>query len=275
MVEASNKADMQSLLLAFRQLGLPLLLAANEAQNKQGEEPSSEPSGIEVLGPLVDSTVGLSQKLALKVGASEDQVDAWVRWALVGASAQVVGASYKASGRPMTDEEAEQIASVALDLQGKFKSQIPEGQETVPNTIATFRAKMLEAMVPVVGAVAQYSFGRAEHALLAEVAEKLVKTADQVTRALAPTGSSPEEWRLLCWHVLKAAGQVYMESHFAEADRLLYMPTEERAAYFAEHGQIVPMHQVWQAFNQRMAMLATLATYLEAPESARLDVGGW
>ncbi|MFA5040571.1 MAG: hypothetical protein WC464_02935, partial [Bdellovibrionales bacterium] len=121
----------------------------------------------------------------------------------------------------------------------------------------------------------QYSFGRSEHALLAEVAEKLIKTADQVTRALAPTGATPEEWRLLCWHVLKAAGQVYMESHFAEADRLLYMPAEERAAYFAQYGQVVPMQQVWQAFNQRMAMLATLATYLDVPEAARLDAGGW
>ncbi|MDD3372027.1 MAG: hypothetical protein PHE27_09415, partial [Alphaproteobacteria bacterium] len=125
--------------------------------------------------------------------------------------------------------------------------------------------------------VAQYSFGRSEHALLAEVAERLVRTADQVTRSVAPTGASPEEWRLLSWHVLKAAGQIYMESHFAEADRLLYMPAEERSAYFAEHGQVVPMAQVWQAFNQRMAMLSTLAAYLDVPETAQLDVegGGW
>jgi hypothetical protein len=175
----------------------------------------------------------------------------------------------------MTAEEADHIATIAIDLQSKFKAQIPAGQENMPNSIATFRAKMLEAMVPVVGAVAQYSFNRSEHALLAEAAERLVKTADQVTRALAPTGATPEEWRLLCWHVLKAAGQVYTEAHMAEADRLVYMPPEERAAYFAQYGQIPPMTQVWQSFNQRMAMLATLATYLEVPESARLDGGGW
>ena len=274
MSESSDKSRMQTLLTAFRQLGLPLLQAASEAQNKEdGEEP--KPLNVEILGSLVDSTVMLSQKLASQVGASEDQVDAWVRWALAGAAAQVVGTSYKTSGRLMTEEEAGHIASIAIDLQTKFKAQIPAGQENLPNTVATFRAKMLEAMVPVVGAVAQYSFGRSEHALLAEVAEKLVKNADQVTRALAPTGASPEEWRLLCWNVLKAAGQVYTESHFAEADRLLYMDPDERASYFAEHGQIVPMQQVWQAFNQRMAMLATLAAYLEVPESARLDAGGW
>jgi hypothetical protein len=267
-----NKSQMQTLLTVFRQLGLPLLQAASEAQGKEGSE--TKLLNIETLGELAGSTVMLSQKLAAEAGASEDAVDAWVRWALAGAAAQVVGSAYKTSGHPMTEEEADQIANIAIELQGKFKAQIPAGQENIPNTIATFRAKMLEAMVPVVGAVAQYSFGRAEHALLAEVAERLVKTSDQVTRALAPTGASPEEWRLLCWNVLKAAGQVYTESHFAEADRLLYMDPAERAAYFAEHDQIVPMQQVWQAFNQRMAMLATLATYLDVPESARLDAGG-
>jgi hypothetical protein len=222
---------------------------------------------------LLDSAVMLDRKLAEQGGAGD--ADAWARWALVGDAAQTVAAAYKAAARPLTEEEADNIVAIVVDLQGKFKAQIPSGEEALPNTVATFRAKMMEAMVPVVGAMAQYSFGRSEHALLAEVAERLTKTADQVTRALAPTGASPEEWRLLCWHVLKSAGQIYTESHFAEADRLLYMDPDERAAYFAQHGQIVPMTQVWQAFNQRMAMLATLATYLEVPESARLDVGGW
>ncbi len=277
MTETAENTNMQALLTAFRQLGLPLLQAVGEAQSRdQNSDPSTPaPINAAILGPLVDSTVMLSQKLAAQLGASEDQVDAWVRWALAGAAAQTVGSAYKTSGRAMTEEEADHIAAIAVDLQTKFKAQIPAGQENLPNTIATFRAKMLEAMVPVVGAVAQYSFGRSEHALLAEVAEKLVKTADQVTRALAPTGASAEEWRLLCWHVLKAAGQIYTESHLGEADRLVYMEPEERAAYFAQHGQIVPMQQVWQAFNQRMAMLATLATYLDVPESARLDAGGW
>jgi len=273
MDENSDKSRIQSALTTFSRLGLPLLQAAGEAQNKGENAPAG--LSVDTLGPLVDSTIVLSRKLAAQAGASEDKIDAWVRWALAGAAAQVVGSAYKMSGRVMTEEEAENIAEIVLGLQGKFKAQFPPGQEHLPNTVATFRAKMLEAMVPVVGAVAQYSFGRSEHALLAEVSEKLVKTADQVTRALAPPGTTTEEWRLLCWHVLKAAGQIYVESHFSEADRLLYMPAEERAAYFAQHGQIVPMQQVWQAFNQRMAMLATLATYLEVPETAQLDVKEW
>jgi len=253
-----------------------LLTALTEAP--AGGDDGTKPAGAnaEQFNALVDSTVNLSNELAAQLGAEENQLDAWVRWSLAGASSQVVAAHFKATGQPLPLEQAQKLASIAIELQSKFKAQIPGGNEPIPNTVATFRAKMMEAMVPVVGCVAQYSFGRAEHGLLAEVAEKLIKTADQVTRALAPAGCTPEQWRLLCWNVLKASGQIYTESHYAEADRLLYMNPDERASYFAQHGQIVPMTQVWQAFNQRMAMLATLATYLEVPSSAQLDGdGGW
>lgn len=274
MAEAAAKIQMQNLLTTFDKVGLPLLHAISESQNRDGVAASQAPNP-QNMSMLVDQTVLLSQKLSAQSGITDDAIEAWARWSLVGAAAQVVGSAFKTAGRPLTAQEIDSIVAITIDLQSKFKAQMPAGQEALPNTVATFRAKMVEAMVPVVGAVAQYSFGRSEHALLAEVSEKLVKTADQVTRALAPTGATPEEWRLLCWHVLKAAGQIYTEAHFAEADRLLYMEAAERAAYFAQYGQIVPMQQVWQAFNQRMAMLATLATYLDVPESARLDVGGW
>ncbi|MFY9288029.1 MAG: hypothetical protein WAO98_05960 [Alphaproteobacteria bacterium] len=266
-------AKMQTLLTTFRQVGMPLLTALTETPS--GEAGKAGGLNADNFNALVDSTVALSSELSAQLGASEDQLDAWVRWSLAGASSQVVAAHFKATSQPLPADEAKRIAGIAIELQSKFKAQIPAGNEPMPNTVATFRAKMMEAMVPVVGAVAQYSFGRAEHALLAEVAEKLIKTADQVTRALAPAGCTPEQWRLLCWNVLKAAGQIYTESHYAEADRLLYMNADDRAAYFAQHGQVVPMTQVWQAFNQRMAMLATLATYLEVPASAQLEGQGW
>jgi hypothetical protein len=275
--DPSSASRMQTLLTTFRQIGMPLLQALMDVPaGAQGEAAQPAVPNTEQFNALVDSTVTLSRELSSQLGASEDQTDAWVRWALAGAASQVVAAHYKAAGQPLPAEEAKRLAAIAIDLQNKFKSVMPTAAaEPMPNTVATFRAKMMEAMVPVVGALAQYSFGRAEHALLAEVAEKLVKTADQVTRALAPAGCTPEQWRLLCWHVLRASGQIYTESHYAEADRLLYMNPDDRAAYFAQHNNVPPMTQVWQAFNQRMAMLATLATYLDVPASAQLDGQGW
>jgi hypothetical protein len=266
-------ARMQTLLAAFRQVGMPLLQTMAEVSSSKGEGEAVADSAQ--FNELVDGAVKLSRELAREIGAGEGDLESSVRWALAGSATQVVAAAFRATGRPIKDEEIKQLALIAAQLQEKFTTQIPAGGETVPNTVATFRAKTMEAMVPVIGAVAQYAFGRAEHELLAEVSERLVKMADQVTRTLAEPGATPEQWRLLCWNILRAAGQIYTECHYAEADRLLFMEADARADYFAKHGSEVPMVQVWQAFNQRMAMLATLATYLEVPASAGLDAQGW
>lgn len=267
--QSESQLRMQSLLASFRQVGMPLLHVLAETSD------GSEQDKAEKFNALVESTVVLSRELAKEMDAGESALDPAVRWALSGSASQVVAASFKATGKAMDEGQAKELSSLAAALQEKFKTQIPASGESIPNTVATFRAKMMEAMVPVIGAVAQYAFGRGEHELLAEIAERLVKMSDQVTRTLADPGSTPEQWRLLCWSVLRAAGQIYTESHYAEADRILYMEADERAAYLAQHGTNVPMTQVWQAFNQRMAMLATLATYLEVPAAAQLETQGW
>jgi len=277
--DETKKADpnthLQSMLASFRQVGMPLLQVLAESTSGAGRENSKSTDTAALFGELVDSTILLSQELAKEIGAGAGDLDPAARWALSGSASQVVAAGYKAAGKAMDAQTASHMASLAAQLQDKFKTQIPVGGESLPNTVATFRAKMMESMVPVIGAVAQYAFGRGEHELLAEVAERLVKMADQVTRTLAAPGSTPEQWRLLCWSVLRAAGQIYTESHYAEADRILYMTPDDRAAYLAQHGANIPMTQVWQAFNQRMAMLATLATYLDVPSSAQLEDQGW
>lgn len=264
----------QKALAAFRQIGMPLLQTLAETRGTEGEDKSAldDPARFNA---LVDSAVALSRELAKEIGAQETDLDSSVRWALAGSASQVVAAAFRATGKPANEDDIKKLVRIVGQIQEKFAFQIPAGGETVPNTVATFRAKMMEGLVPVIGAVAQYAFGRAEHELLAEIAEKLVKMADRVTRTLVDSGATPEQWRLLCWNVLRAAGQIYTECHYAEADRLLYMDPDERASYFATHGQDVPMTHVWQAFNQRMAMLATLATYLRVPASAALDAQEW
>jgi len=275
-----SSVRVQTALAAFRHVGVPLLQSAFGVAGDLAEGSplfGAEDGGAspQKISALVDSVVALSRALTKEFAKEEDKLDASVRWGVVGASSQVVAAHYQATGNVPSDEALAQLVRIAVALQEKFKTQMPAGGEAPPNTAATFRAKMMEGLVPVVGAVAQYAYGRAEHDLLAEVAERLVKTADQVTRALADSGATPEQWRLLCWSVLRAAGQIYAESHYAEADRLNAMDPDQQAAYFSEHKDAIPMTQVWQAFHQRMAMLATLATYLDVPQTARLEEQGW
>jgi len=273
-ISKEDDKKMQTLLASFRTIGMPLLKSLVEVSSLS-ENDDDNIVQVKDFNSLIDSTVLLSQEIAKEAGADEENLDANVRWALAGSASKIVAANYQATGEHITQDEIKQLAEIASSLQEKFKDHIPSGGETLPNTLATFRSKMMEAMVPVIGAVAQYSYSRSEHELLAEISEKLVKISDQVTRSLAPSGATPEQWRMLCWNILKAAGTIYTECHYAEADRLQMMEAEERAKYFAQHGNEVPMIQVWQAFNQRMAMLATLSTYLDVPASAKLDEQEW
>ncbi|MDX2027624.1 MAG: hypothetical protein SFW62_03195 [Alphaproteobacteria bacterium] len=268
MAQTGHKT--QALLAAFRQIGLPLLQALAEAPESD-EEGKLENSGSKQFAALIDSTALLSEALAAQFGESSGQM----RWGLAGAAAQIVGDYFKANNESLSVEAAKQLVAHLRELQKRFTESLPENAEPSPATAAAFRMRMMEAMVPVVGAVAQYAFGRPEHVLLAEIGDRLARTAEQAVRSLAPPGAPAEEWRLLYWNILRAAGQVYAASHFAEADRLLYMKPDERTAYFTQHGNMPPLTPVWQIFNQRMAMLATLAAYLDVPAGARFDTEGW
>lgn len=269
---AGNRARLHGRVAVLKHIITPLMQAMTDVKNAQkGQTPLLPEQEAETLSQLVDGAIALSAAASTSLNEGREPMDDHVRWMIVSASAHNVAARFRATGNVGTEEDTQNIAKAVFEIKDKFQSQAVATGENLPNTLGTFRAKMLEALVPVVNAVAQYSFGRAEHMLLAQVTERLLKTADQVTRSLAPAGCTPKDWRLLCWSVLQAAGFLYSDCHFAEADRLLYMEKEERDAYFREHDNMPPLHFVWQSFDQRMAMLSTLITYLDVPESARLD----
>lgn len=267
-----SRAQLHARVAVLKNVITPLLQAIGEVNRAaKAETPPTPEQEAQMLNALVEGTLALSNATTASLNTEREPIDDMVRWNIVAAATHNVAARFRATGAIISADEAQKIAAAIFDTKEKFQSQTVNSGESIPNTLGTFRARMLEALVPVVNAIAQYSFGRAEHVILAQVAERLLKTADQVTRGLAPAGCTPRDWRLLCWSVLQAAGFLYSDCHFAEADRLLYMDKDERDVYFREHDNMPPMNFVWQAFDQRMAMLATLITYLDIPETARLD----
>jgi hypothetical protein len=266
------RAELHGRVAVLKHVITPLLQAIGEVNRAaKTETPPTAEQEAQTLTALVDGSMALAEATAAAFNEAREPMDDGVRWSLVAAATHNVAARYRSTGNVLTADEAKTLAAAVFETKNKFQSQSVAPGESVPNTLGTFRARMLEALVPVVNAVAQYAFGRAEHVMLAQVAERLLKTADQVTRGLAPAGCTPRDWRLLCWSVLQAAGFLYSDCHFAEADRLLYMDKDERDVYFKEHDSMPPLTFIWQAFDQRMAMLATLITYLEVPETARLE----
>ncbi|HVY13205.1 MAG TPA: hypothetical protein VHB73_06545 [Alphaproteobacteria bacterium] len=266
------RAGLHGRVAVMKYVVTPLLQVIAEAHRAaKAEAPPTPEQESATLAALVEATLHLSEAATAAINDQREPMDESVRWGIISAATHIVAARFRATSQPMGEEEAQTLAKAVFETKDKFQSQSVNAGESVPNTLGSFRAKMLESLVPVVNAVAQYSFGRAEHLMLAQVSERILKTADQVTRGLAPPGCTPKDWRLLCWSVLQAAGFLYSDCHFAEADRLLYMEKDERDAYFGQHDNIPPLTFVWQAFDQRMAMLATLITYLDVPPTARLE----
>lgn len=271
-----DDATLRTRVAALQKLVTPLLTAIYEVQGSMGQtgEGAAE-QNFELLGKLIDNAASMGAQTAKALGAGAGADHDWVRWGVASAVSQCVAAHYRATGRPLPAAESEGLVNAFNEFEKKYPSLMPVGPEYGPLGLGLFRAKLLDALVPVVGAVAQYAFGRPEHGLLSEVTERILQASETVTRALAPANATPDSWRVLVWSVIKAAAQFYTECHFTEADRLVYMDPEERAAYFAEHGQQVPMQKVWQAFDQRMAMLTTLIAYIDVPDSAKLDNPEW
>lgn len=254
----------------------PLLTAIYEVQGSIGQTgDDAAAQNVELLGKLLENSVTLAAQTSKSLGAGSGADHDWVRWGVATAASQCVAAHYRATGRPLPPAESEGLSKAFEEYEKQFPGLLPVGPEYGPLGLGLFRAKLLEAMTPVVGAVAQYAFGRQEHALLSEVTQRILQAAEMMTRALAPSTASADEWRVLAWSVIKSSAQIYTECHYAEADRLLYMDPEERAAYFTEHGQQVPMAKVWTAFDQRMGMLTTLVAYIDLPASTKIDNPEW
>src|SRR5262245_2647463 len=95
-----HAARIQTILTAFRQVGMPLLQALAEGPGAKTDATAPNLSG-EKFSALVESTVGLSRALAAQLGAGEEQIDAWVRWALAGAASQAVAARFKVTGEAL------------------------------------------------------------------------------------------------------------------------------------------------------------------------------
>ncbi|NBX74636.1 MAG: hypothetical protein EBQ89_10125 [Alphaproteobacteria bacterium] len=191
------------------------------------------------------------------------------------ALAHMVAGHYRATGQALRAEELEPLMMAIAPLAEQYPDFVaPEFSNDAEEAAAQFRGKLVYALAPVAKAVAHYAFGRPEYVLIADTADRLLKVADQLTRALAPAGGDASAWYHLCWSVTQAAAEFYAECHYGEADRILYMDAAERDAYFAANGEQVPIDPVWVRFNHRMALLATVAAYIDPPSPHGASSGG-
>lgn len=255
---------------AFRTIGAPLLAAVTEVRPfLQGDSGEGD---AETFRELLAANASMAQQIAGSLGVPYGHAADWQRWAMAGTACRITAAHYRATGKAITEAQAAEVVAALPILeeaaQGMGLALAAPGTPMGPEAL---RLKMMEAMAPVVGAIARYSFGRTEQALVGEVAARLQKTASEAARAIAGDRVAPEAWQHLYGGVLEVAGHLYAESHYAEADRLLDMRPDERTAYLTRYGNQVPMGPVWESFDLNMAMLTAVAAYMEVPAMPQLS----
>ncbi|MEA1938876.1 MAG: hypothetical protein U9N14_07285 [Pseudomonadota bacterium] len=268
-----SRHDLRARLLAFRRIGAPLLAAVTDVRFDP-EMPRSKEDDAALFTELVESTVVIARLVADRLGAQARPEDDWIRWNVATATTGVVSAHFRSTGRAMAGDQADRVLDALKLTENKTGGAGAEMVGYDPDFTTYLRIRILQAMVPAVGAVARFSFGHDEDSFLARITDRLQNTTAEIMDLLAPKAERNEDWNLLYLGVFDAAVQLYAESHYAEMDRLIDMPEVERAAYVSKHDNRVPLDPVWDNFDLHMKMLTTVASHLKVPESSGINVGG-
>ncbi len=262
-------ARLRARLLAFQRIGAPILSAIADWRYVDPDsvpEARTEEDDARLFAQMLDSTVTVANNAAEAMGAADGPEDDWMRWSLASALSNIVTAHFRATGRVLSVDDSERVVG-AIDYGGtrveSFQLADERGRD---RAIRSLRIRIVDAMAPVVGAVARFSFGRDAHGLVVQVTDTILSYAAEVTDRLAPASWSDEEWASMYKGVLHAACDLYADCHYAEMDRLLDMTPQERSQYVRQHEMDVPMEPVWKAFETRLSMLTTVVENLDLPD---------
>lgn len=211
------------------------------------------------IAALLGQSVQLGMSLSQTIDTGDEQEADSLRVALTALSGPMIAELYRVQGRPPSEEDTKRLAK-ALEAVVTFAENFTPaaGHTARLKTLGTDRPLFdaaqshifyFSAMVPVLGAIAEFPFGQNETALVQEVAEKLAVRARSLREALSGSGSDMAEVSFTELMILHSLARVYAECHKAETKRLLDMEEPEASP---------SLDPVWKAFDLRLSMLETL-----------------
>lgn len=260
----------------FEKLGAPILAAIGEvaARGEGGapDDPRAEARRVALmLGKAVQASIALSNAMDLK--DDDGQADS-IRLALASLSGSLIAGSYRLTGRVPEDAEIGRIVSAleavlsfadnfspAADTMGRLRALEPGAVPYDDNQVAVL---YFNRMVPVVDAVAAFSFGRPEKKLVQEIAGRLNRRAGEMREALSGPAADPRAARQEELTLLAALVDIYHGCHRAETLRLMAMDDAARMDAARSNGGVLSMDPVWDAFEMRVAMLEALGAGVAA-----------
>lgn len=260
------------LLQVLEKLAAPMVAAISEVSVRQAliPDPSQpgamRPEAEQVAGLLTKSTqlsIGLSNLMDMR--QSEDEADS-IRLALTSLSSPLMSNIYRLAGRAPTDAEIQRIADAmgavvsysdgyraASDVNVRM-AQIDA--DFFPSDDAQVSLLYMSALLPVVNSIMAYSFGQPEKKLVQEVTERLVRESKFLRAKMFPEIPEGQLSAKADLALLRMAGQIYSQCHFAEMAKL--MATEDQV----RQGMAPTMTALWQSFILRMQMLEILGDAL-------------
>lgn len=251
------------LLQILDKIGSPLMGVV--AQSGAPDEDAAKTVAA-LLGKTVQASIDLGT--VMDVNPAEAQDDS-LRVALAGLAGPLVAQQYKKKGAIPDDADLKKITAPLqtvltfsenfspdavntqrlLDLQAK--GQIVDGHQAAIQYIGAF--------IPVVEAIATFSFGQAEQKLVMDVTNRLVQRAAEMREALLPNLDAEDQKRAELG-LLDTLARLYSACHLHETDKVMKMGEKARESGFSTD-------PVWASFDSRTAMLEALARNL-APVTA-------
>jgi len=244
-----------SLIQILDTIGAPLIDAVSHVhKNADDEDLQKDAQAVAaLLGKVVELSISMKDTLDLK--PEEVQNDA-LRIALAALAGPMVAAQYtQKNGQVPVENDLKRLQS-SMQAVLTFADNFTPSEEMAtrlgnmaakgaPADAHQVNIQYVGAFLPVVEAIAAFSFGQAEQKLTMDVADRLVKTAVEMRESLM-SGASGDDQKLCELAILRSLGQLYASCHRAESEKLSQNPELAAGA---------TLDTVWKAFDTRAAML--------------------
>jgi hypothetical protein len=248
----------QFLLQLLEKLGAPLMRAVNARPS--GADLSGQ-QDAQTIAALLSETVKISISLSQSMHLKQEDGDAdAIRVALASIAGGLVADSYEQTGRIPAEADARRISG-ALESVLAFSGNFAPAAEHAPrlqtlNGTAPFIDPMqaelyaMNALVPVIAAVAEFPFGQQETKLIQDISAKLSERAKSLREKLANI-SGEADAKMAELVILQSLANLYASAHRAETARLNTLSDEAR-------GGALSLDPVWSAFDRQLSMLQVL-----------------
>lgn len=257
----------QYLLQILEKIGSPLMRAVI-AQDSSADDSALQEQAktlAALLSRTVQVSIGMSQsfdfaKNETAIGSEQDGDT--LRVALAALAGPLVADQYSKMGRLPADQDLNRLTSTldsVLTFSENFSPNTTDAAARLQNidsnagaaTDATQRSlHYIGAFLPVIDAVARFSFGQNEKKLVLDVSEKLVKRAMDLRETAFATIQGEEAQKAAEVKILAALGQVYAACHDAQ---IAAMTAGDGAA--ADADPDAALQTVWKNFETRCAMI--------------------